>query len=79
MLAVSTLLGWALLAAGTESAVVKYGRVFSALQFLLSTDRSVYVDGASLALRFVLAHLALSGLSAAGLLVAAALPAVRRR
>ncbi|MCI1191738.1 VanZ family protein [Calidifontimicrobium sp. SYSU G02091] len=79
MLAASTLLGWALLAAGTESAVVKYGRVFSTLQFLLSTDRSVYVEGASLALRFVLAHLALSGLSAAGVLVAAALPAVRRR
>ncbi|WP_162910144.1 VanZ family protein [Azohydromonas sediminis] len=79
MLAATTLLGWALLAVGTEPAVVKYGRVFSALQFLLSTDRSVYVEGASLALRFVLAHVALSGLSAAGLLVAAALPTVRRR
>ena len=79
VLTASTLLGWALLAAGTESSVVKYGRVFSALQFLLSTDRNAYVDGFALAARFALAHLALSGLAGAGLLVAGALPAARAR
>ncbi len=40
---------------GLESTVVKYGRVFSALQFLLSSDRDHYAAPAELALRFTLA------------------------
>jgi hypothetical protein len=36
---------------GLESAVVKYGQVFSALQFLLSAQRDAYVAGWALWLR----------------------------
>jgi hypothetical protein len=43
------------LSAGLEANVIKYGKVFSALQFLLSTDRTQYVTGASLWVRFTLA------------------------
>lgn len=38
---------WGLLS-GLEPAVVKYGQVFSALQFLLSARRDAYLDGADL-------------------------------
>ena len=41
--------------AGLEANVIKYGKVFSALQFLLSTDRTHYVTGASLWGRFTIA------------------------
>ena len=40
--------------AGLEANVIKYGKVFSALQFLLSTDRTQYVTGASLWGRFII-------------------------
>jgi glycopeptide antibiotics resistance protein len=43
------------LIAGLEANVIKYGKVFSALQFLLSTDRTQYVTGATLWVRFTLA------------------------
>jgi glycopeptide antibiotics resistance protein len=36
---------------GLESAVIKYGQVFSALQFLLSAQRGAYVEGLALWLR----------------------------
>ncbi len=52
----SGLAGYALLVWGTESIIVKYERVFSALQFLLSTDRSHYVSGVQLWWRFACAH-----------------------
>jgi hypothetical protein len=48
-----------LLAAGLEPAVFKYGRFFSAAQFLLSAGRDAYAQGPELALR---AAVALSGL-----------------
>ena len=56
----SLVLGGALLASlcfwwGTEHTILKYGKVFSAFQFLLSTDRDHYVDGAALGVRFVAA------------------------
>lgn len=38
--------------AGAEHTIVKYGKVFSAFQFLLSTDRTHYAQGADLVLRF---------------------------
>lgn len=41
---------WGLLN-GLEPAVVKYGQVFSAMQFLLSARRDAYVDGAELWIR----------------------------
>lgn len=61
------LLGLALLAAGgaallfwtgTEQVIVKYGRVFSAFQFLLSTDRAHYAQGDALWLRYSVAFMA---------------------
>ena len=42
---------------GTEHTIVKYGRMFSAFQFLLSSDREHYAQGTSLLIRFVLAFL----------------------
>lgn len=40
---------------GTEATIVKYDKVFSALQFLLSTDRNHYATGAALWLRLAAA------------------------
>lgn len=48
-------LAWGLLALGLEPTLVKYGQVFSALQFLLSADRAHYAGPGALALRFLLA------------------------
>jgi hypothetical protein len=45
--------GYLLVRLGTESALFKYGKVFSALQFLLSTDREHYATGLNLAFRYV--------------------------
>ena len=42
---------------GAESTIVKYGSVFSAFQFLLSTDRAHYAHGVDLMLRFGVAFL----------------------
>lgn len=42
------------LESGTEPLIIKYGRVFSAFQFLLSTDREHYPTGAELANRFAM-------------------------
>lgn len=49
--------GYLLLTTGTESVIVKEQKAFSALQFLLSTDRSNYATGYDLWLRFTVAHL----------------------
>ncbi len=78
-LIVGPLLGWWLLSLGTEAMLFKYGKVFSALQFLLSTDRDHYVGAEALMLRFVLVHLALSLLAAVGTLLALAWPLQRAR
>lgn len=51
-------LGYILLSAGTETVIVKYQTAFSALQFLLSTDRQHYATGSELWIRFSAAHLA---------------------
>jgi len=40
---------------GTEQVIVKYGKVFSAWQFVLSPNRENYVSGARLSLHFALA------------------------
>ncbi|MBP6252075.1 MAG: VanZ family protein [Rubrivivax sp.] len=78
-LVVSALPGWWLLSLGTEAMLVKYGKVFSALQFLLSTDRDHYVGAEALMLRFAAAHLAVSMLAAVGVLLACAWPLQRVR
>ena len=49
------ILCYGLLALGLEANVSKYGQNFSALQFLLSTDRAHLASGAGLAMRYVLA------------------------
>lgn len=41
---------------GSEHTILKYGRVFSAFQFLLSTDRAHYVQGSELFFRFVFTY-----------------------
>lgn len=41
---------------GTEQIIVKYGKVFSAWQFLLSTDRDHYASGTALLVRFAIAY-----------------------
>lgn len=61
--------GWLLVQAGTESVILKYGQVFSALQFLLSPGRDAYAQDNELFLRFAAAHMALLCLLAAGLFV----------
>ena len=57
-LAVSLPLGHLLLWAGTESMIVKGQQGFSAVQSLLSTDRTRYAVGFELWIRFAVAHLA---------------------
>lgn len=53
----ATLLYWL----GAEHTVGKYGRVFCAFQFLLSTDREQYTQGVSLMLRYVIAFATVCG------------------
>jgi cytochrome c-type biogenesis protein CcmH/NrfG len=45
----------ALLAAGLEPSLFKYGQLFSAAQFLLSAGRDAYVQGPELVLRAAVA------------------------
>lgn len=71
-LVLSLALGWGLVSWGTEDVIIKYGRVFSGLQFLLSASRDSYATGVSLGLRFAVAHLALLALAIAGTLVSMA-------
>jgi hypothetical protein len=54
--AVTVVAGYGLVSVATEPALFKYGQVFSALQFLLSTDRSAYASGNELLLRFAAVH-----------------------
>jgi VanZ family protein len=52
-------LGYWLIQCGTEQFIMKYGVVFSALQFLFSADRNHYAVEEGLKLRFYFAHTAL--------------------
>ncbi len=49
-------LGWVLLKVGTEGSIVKYGKSFSALQFLFSADRQSLLSGTHLFLRYGVTH-----------------------
>jgi VanZ family protein len=69
-LSLSLALGWGLASWGTEDIIIKYGRAFSALQFLLSESRETYLAGPSLWVRFAVAHLAFVALATVGALVA---------
>jgi glucan phosphoethanolaminetransferase (alkaline phosphatase superfamily) len=51
--------GYFLLIFGTEDVVHKYGKVFSAMQFLLSQDRTNMASGFNLFLRYSIAHMCL--------------------
>ena len=57
-------LGWLLLAGGTEATIHKYGKVFSAMQFLFSPDRDAYVRSGVLMWRYAVAHWVLAVLIA---------------
>lgn len=50
--------GYGLVYYGTEATIVKYDKVFSAIQFLLSASRDHYVQDARLVIRFLIAHFA---------------------
>lgn len=62
LLVLSAAITPAALQMGLEPAVIKYDRVFSALQFILSAGRDTYADGPELALRYLLAWLAVTGM-----------------
>lgn len=49
---------------GTEHYIIKYGKVFSALQFLLSSDREHYAGTAELFTRYFVVHIAFIGMVA---------------
>ncbi len=57
LLAFSIPVSWYFVQQGTSSHIEKYDSTFSALQFLLSTDRSHYADSRSLFYRFSVVHL----------------------
>lgn len=59
LLIISAILSWFLINTFTESFILKYQRVFSALQFLLSTDRANYADPKQLIWRYAIFHVAL--------------------
>ena len=48
-----------LFVAGSEPVIIKYGRIFSAMQFLLSPDRAHYVGQHELIVRYIAAYLVL--------------------
>jgi VanZ family protein len=56
-------LGYQLLSWGTEQFILKYDAVFSAMQFLLSADRSHLISGDVLRTRFFVAHFGLVSLA----------------
>lgn len=53
---VASLISTACFWMGSEEIIVKYGKVFSAWQFILSTDRQTYATGINLLLRFAIAY-----------------------
>lgn len=56
LLMVSYPLGYALWQWGTEQLILKYGVLFSALQFLFSADRDHYASAETIKMRFYAAH-----------------------
>lgn len=54
-------LGYWLLQLGLESVILKYGKAFSAMQFLFSADREHYLPAQELMVRFFIVHYVLIG------------------
>jgi hypothetical protein len=54
--AASAPFGWMALSMGTAPVIEKYGSVFSAMQFLLSSGRDRYTSGTDLLVRYAIAH-----------------------
>lgn len=63
VLIISFPLGYQLLSWGTEQFILKYDAVFSAMQFLLSTDRNNLISGDVLKTRFFVMHFGLISLA----------------
>lgn len=61
LLVSSAVVAPAALLAGLEPSVIKYDRVFSALQFMLSSSRDTYADGPELVSRYLLAWAVVTG------------------
>ena len=59
LIALSIPLSYQIAIAATEPMIIKYGQAYSALQFLLSSDRSHYAGPDELALRYGLAYVGL--------------------
>lgn len=57
-------LAYFLLTQGTEIMIIKYGKAFSALQFLFSTDRTHYASGLELAQRYLIFHVSVTAMIA---------------
>ena len=65
LIAVASLpLGYTAFAAATEPLIVKYDQVFSAMQFLFSTDRGHYSSGSGLLIRYLIFQVGLIALIA---------------
>jgi glycopeptide antibiotics resistance protein len=64
LLALSMVVTPAALLAGLEPVVVKYDKLFSALQFILSSGRDAYASDSELVLRYLAAYLAMTGMMA---------------
>jgi VanZ family protein len=60
-LLISFPLGYFLVSQGTENMILKNDRLFSALQFLLSTDRQHYIQGHELMVRYFIFHAVIIG------------------
>lgn len=59
LIVIASLLAYAAFHFGTEHYIVKYDRVFSAFQFLLSANRDSYVSGVELIGRYLIAYAAM--------------------
>ncbi|TWT54661.1 hypothetical protein Pla22_23110 [Rubripirellula amarantea] len=62
----SLLIGWILVNVATDSHIEKYGKTFSAIQFLLSPERSDYQSDNQVVVRFCVVHFAFMTLILAG-------------
>ena len=65
LVAIGAPVGYLLLDLGLEDVLVKYGKAFSAMQFLLSASRESYAAPMELVFRFLVAH---TGIVAVGAL-----------
>jgi hypothetical protein len=61
LLAISVVLGYSMLWAGTENNIYKYGKSFSAMQFMLSPNREHYLGQTAIAARYCFVHLLVVG------------------